>query len=221
MIERIKRWQVLNLYAGLGGNRKLWTDVDVTAVELDANIARVYTDNFPNDNISMLDAHEYLLKYYDRFDFIWVSPPCQSHSRMMKATRYDIRKYPDMGLYQEIIWLQHFFKGKWVVENVKPYYKPLIEPSKIIGRHYFWSNFEISDFKDMKFKNFIQGDSPEEIQKLKEWLGIKYEGNIYYGKNHSPGQVLRNCVHPELGLHILNCALKSNFINKITNEIHT
>ena len=28
-----KKLKVLNLYAGIGGNRKLWTNVDVTAVE--------------------------------------------------------------------------------------------------------------------------------------------------------------------------------------------
>ena len=27
--------KVLNLYCGIGGNRKLWEDVEVTAVELD------------------------------------------------------------------------------------------------------------------------------------------------------------------------------------------
>jgi DNA (cytosine-5)-methyltransferase 1 len=209
MIERIKRWRVLNLYAGLGGNRRLWKNVDVTAIENNFKIVDAYKQNFKNDYILIDDAHQYLLDHFKEFDFKWSSPPCQSHSRMMKATRYDVRKYPDMSLYQEIIWLQHFFKGKWVVENVKPYYEPLIKPTVIIGRHYFWSNFKITDFKDMKFKNFIQGDSPEEIQKLKEWLGIKYEGNIYYDKNHSPGQVLRNCVHPELGLHVFNCAKNS------------
>lgn len=107
-----------------------------------------------------------------------------------------------MSLYQEIIFLDHFFKGKWVVENVKPYYEPLIAPTKILGRHYFWANFEIEDFEIDNHPNFIKADSPEEIESLKKWLGISYTGNIYYKDNHSPGQVLRNCVHPDLGAHI-------------------
>lgn len=110
-----------------------------------------------------------------------------------------------MSLYQQIIFLDNFFNGKYVVENVKPYYDPLIKPSRALGRHYFWSNFGITNFKQDNHPNFIQGDSPEDIESMKQWLGIKYEGNIYYKKNHSPGQILRNCVHPELGLHIFNC----------------
>jgi len=115
-----------------------------------------------------------------------------------------------MALYQEIIFLQHFFKGLWVVENVKPYYEPLIKPTAILGRHYFWSNFQISPFDMPNHKGFIAGtNNVESSERLKEWLGISYEGNIYYKDNHCPGQVLRNCVHPDVGLHILNCAIQS------------
>lgn len=196
--------RVLNLYAGLGGNRKHWQGVDVVAIELEPKIAEMYKQNFPNDEVIIGDAHEYLLANHDKFDFVWSSPPCQSHSRMMKATRHDVRKYPDMTLYQEIILLQHFFKGKYVVENVKPYYDPLIKPTSKLGRHYFWSNFEIQPFEMPNIKNFITSGTVKETEKMKEWLGIKYEGNIYYKNNHCPGQVLRNCVHPDLGLHVFN-----------------
>jgi DNA (cytosine-5)-methyltransferase 1 len=34
--------RILNLYAGIGGNRKLWTDCEVTAVENVQHIADVY-----------------------------------------------------------------------------------------------------------------------------------------------------------------------------------
>ena len=37
-----KMIKVLNLYAGIGGNRKLWKDVEVTAVEINEEIAGVY-----------------------------------------------------------------------------------------------------------------------------------------------------------------------------------
>lgn len=205
----------LNLYAGLGGNRlKLDVEVVVTAVENNEKIAAIYAKNNPNDEVIIGDAHEYLLANYDKFDFIWSSPPCQTHSRMMKATRHDVRKYPDMTLYQEIIFLTHFFKGKWVVENVKPYYKPLIPPTKILGRHYLWANFEIDDFEMPNFKGFITAGTSSETEKLKEWLGINYEGNIYYKGNHCPGQVLRNCVHPDMGLHVFNCSQDKKDLKK-------
>lgn len=125
---------ILNLYAGLGGNRKLWGDGhEVTAVEKTQAIADVYRAQYPNDRVILADAHQYLLNHHHEYDFIWSSPPCQSHSKMVKATRHKIRAYPDMALYQEIIFLQNFAKCKWVVENVKPYYEPLIKPTKVIG----------------------------------------------------------------------------------------
>jgi DNA (cytosine-5)-methyltransferase 1 len=199
--------KILNLYSGLGGNRRLWGDEhEVTAVEMDEKIAGVYADNFPNDNVIVGDAHKYLVNNSDDFDFIWSSPPCQTHSKMMKATRHKRRVYPDLAIYEEVLFLSNFFKGGFVVENVVPYYKPLIDPTQKIGRHIFWSNFPISDDVEIpKFKGFITAGTQKEADKLKEWLGISYKGNIYYGGNHCPGQVLRNCVHPKMGAHILRC----------------
>lgn len=203
----MKKLKLLNLHAGLGGNRKKWEGVDVTAVEYNQEIINIYKDFFPDDTAILGDAMEYVKKNRNSFDFIWGSPPCQKHSRMMKATRHDVADFIDLQLYQLIIFLTHFYKGLWVVENVKPYYEPLIKPTAIIGRHYFWSNFKITQFDEPKMPNFIIKDTVKETKELKKWLGLEYKGNIYLGNNHSPGQVLRNCVHPDLGLHILNCAL--------------
>ena len=196
--------KVLNLYAGLGGNRQLWDGVEVTAVEMDERVARIYQQQFPQDTVIVGDAHQYLLDNYDAgWNFIWASPPCQSHSRMMKATRHDVRKYPDMKLYQEIILLQHFFDGKWVVENVVPYYSPLLPATKV-GRHLFWSNFTIRASDIPTPPGFIDMPSAEGTKVLKDWLGIQYDGNLYLGGNHCPNQALRNCVHPILGEQVFN-----------------
>jgi DNA (cytosine-5)-methyltransferase 1 len=199
--------KVLNLYGGLLGNRDKWTGVEVTNVELEDSLIEIGKKRKPEDRFIKADAHEYLLRHCDEYDFIWSSPPCQTHSRMMKATRHDKKRYTDMSLYQEIIFLDNFFKGLWVVENVKPYYEPLIKPTAIIGRHYFWANFKIDpNFHIEQPKGFITAGTVQETQKLKDWLGIQYEGNVYYKGNHCPGQVLRNCVHPDLGLYILEQA---------------
>jgi len=195
--------RVLNLYAGLGGNRKNWLNCDIVAVEQDERIAKVYSRLYPHDQVIVGDAHEYLLEHYQEFDFIWSSPPCQTHSKMNKATRHKTRHYPDMGLYQEIIFLQNFFKGKWIVENVNPYYEPLI-PAKKMGRHLFWSNFEFTYFDVSRPSGFINLSNMAGKQALMDWLGIHYEENIYYGSNHCPAQILRNCVHPLIGNHIFN-----------------
>ena len=202
---QLKNKKVLNLYAGVGGNRKQWINVDVTAIENEQQIADVYKNNFPLDTVIVGDAHQYLLDHASEFDFVWSSPPCQTHSRMMKATRHKRKRYSDMSLYQEILFLTHFYKGQWVVENVKPYYEPLILPTAILGRHLFWANFNISQFKIEQPKGFINSGTVREAEILKQWLGIHYEGNLYYKDNHCPGQILRNCVHPDLGQHVFNC----------------
>ena len=142
--------KVLNLYAGIGGNRKLWKDCEVTAVEFNPDIASIYRDFFPDDEVIIGDAHEYLLNHFSEFDFIWTSPPCQTHSsfRQNIGVRYRGVKpvYPDMKLYQEIIFLKHNCKCNFVVENVKPYYKTLINPDVELQRHLFWSNFKIKKY---------------------------------------------------------------------------
>ena len=203
--------KALNLYAGLGGNRRGWDSFDmleVTAVELDERVARVYADNFPDDTVIIGDAHQYLIDHYSEFDIIWASPPCPTHSRMQKATRHDTVCYPDMSLYQEIILLEHRFDGRWVVENVVPYYEPLI-PARQIGRHLFWSNFQISANHHPSVSNMINADSPDQIEHLKKVMGITYDGSIYLNGNHSPGQALRNCVLPELSAQVMNSCLLS------------
>lgn len=192
--------KVLNLYSGIGGNRKLWTDVEVTAVELNEEIAGIYKDYFPQDEMIIADAHEYLLKHYKEFDFIWSSPPCPTHSRLqltMVGLGQDA-KFPDMKLYQEIIFLENWFKGKWVVENVIPYYEPLISPTVMLERHFFWSNF------------LIKKHELEKVNRLHEKVlgsSTLYGFSIKdYKLNHRKDQIMKNIVNPDLGLYILEQA---------------
>ena len=195
--------KILNLYAGIGGNRKLWGDEhEITAIEFNKEIAETYKKFYPRDEVIVGDAYEYLLKHYDEFDFIWASPPCQTHSKMRylasKRGSYEA-KLPDLSLYELILFLQHFCKDKlWVVENVVPYYEPLIKPTLKLDRHLFWSNFSIveKNFEKPKIKhNKVTGKT--------ERYGISLDG---IKLKHRKDQIIRNCVNPELGLHILNCA---------------
>ena len=134
--------KILNLYAGIGGNRYKWKDCEVTAVEMDFELCVLYQKRFPEDTIVCGDAHEYLLHNFKKYDFIWSSPPCVSHSRTRKNNTKLVPVYPDMRLYQEILFLQHYFKGWYCVENVIPYYTPLI-PAQRRGRHLYWCNFSL------------------------------------------------------------------------------
>ena len=191
--------KILNLYAGIGGNRKLWgNEHDITAIEYDEATAQVYRDYFPKDNMIVTDAHQYLLDHYKEYDFIWSSPPCPSHSsfRFNIGVRYRGIKpvYPDMMLYQEIIFLKYHSEKPWVVENVKPYYKPLVE-GKLLQRHMLWSNLDIPDKEFEKDK--IRTARIPDLQK-------KYGFDLSGYKLKNKRQVLRNCVSPELGEHVLN-----------------
>ena len=194
--------KILNLYAGLGGNRKHW-EGEITAVENQSDIAFAYQDQYPDDQVVIADAHQYLIENHSRFDFIWSSPPCQSHSKMNRTGNRKVPMYPDFRLYEEIWFLQNHFKGDWVVENVIPYYTPLITPTSRVGRHLFWSNKPIKARDVETPENFISiGKGQATPAVLKEWLGIDIGKNIYYSGGHCPAQVLRNCVHPEIGKQV-------------------
>lgn len=204
--------KILNLYAGIGGNRKLWGDEhEITAVENVDYIADVYAHFYPQDTLIRGDAHQYLLDHYKKFDFIWSSPPCPSHSKMSVVNVARGRlKYPDMSLYQEILWLKHFFKGRWVVENVEPFYKPLAMPTTVIDRHCFWSNFSIQRERfernygdDAVVGHNIGGVIGQTAQTLSKAYGIELPA---FAKNQR--KLLRNAVLPELGAHILKAALR-------------
>ena len=207
--------KILNLYCGIGGNRKLWgNEHEITAVENNPEIAKIYKDFFPNDNIIVGDAHKYLLEHYKEFDFIWSSPPCPTHSRintLLINGRGLTAKYPDMKLYEEIILLKHYFKGKWVVENVISFYEPLIEPQRI-GRHFYWSNFKI--VTNNKITQIVENRKGKANLSLKMGkIGI-YVNNFHNFKGDKR-QLINNCVEPKDGLDILKCALKKT---KLLND---
>ena len=201
--------KILNLYACLGGNRYKWNevkeDIKVTAVELDPEAARLYQERFPNDKVIVADAHQYLLDHYQEYDFIWSSPPCPTHSRMRKTNtgegeRKSKATYSDMKLYEEILLLHHFYKGKYCVENVIPYYEPLIAAKKR-GRHLYWTNFNLpNNLGDRKADNFIHANCSV-LEKFH-----KIDLSTYKGKQRKD-KIARNLVDYEAGKTILETAL--------------
>lgn len=207
--------KILNLYAGIGGNRKLWGEEhEITAVEWKQDIAGVYKDLYPNDTVIVGDAHDYLIKHFAEFDFIWSSPPCPTHSKARYGLGFHCGKvdavYPDMRLYQEIILLSTHFKGKFVIENVIAYYEPLIRPVTL-GRHWFWLNFltpgieiapsRIAQESKKYSKSPVRVFTPKEYE---ERLGFDLQKYKIANKR----LLLRNCVEPELGKHILDWSQK-------------
>jgi len=200
--------KILNLYACLGGNRYLWGDEhEITAVELDPELARMYKERFPNDNVIIADAHQFLLEHFKEYDFIWTSPPCPTHSRARywNSSNYDTTTepvYPDMKLYEEILFLQHYYRnGKFVVENVIPYYEPLI-PAQKRGRHLYWCNFNLPS--DLGDRRFAISSAKQELKGLCEFHN--YDFTQYKGEQ-SVIKIARNLVDYEAGKTILDIAM--------------
>jgi len=203
--------KILNLYACLGGNRYKWgNEHEITAVELDPELARMYQERFPNDTVIVADAHQYLLDHYKEFDFIWTSPPCPSHSRVrytQKNTDFYKPIYPEMSLYQEIIFLESHFDGKWVVENVIPYYEPLI-PAQKRGRHLYWSNFKIPNSIDrQELKGIVGSNVNDEVKKLCKMHDVDIDFLKSYKGEQRIDKIIRNLVDYEAGKTILDTAI--------------
>ena len=202
--------KILNLYACLGGNRYKWdevsSDLEITSVERDPELAKLYQERFPNDTVIVADAHQYLLDHYKEFDFIWSSPPCPTHSRARywNSSNYDTTTkpvYPDFKLYEEILFLEHYFHGKYVVENVIPYYEPLMNPKKR-GRHLYWTNFNLPT--DLNERRFAISATKNELSELCTFHDYDFKN---YNGEQSKIKIGRNLVDYEAGKTILETAL--------------
>ena len=215
--------KILNLYSGIGGNRGGWqlNDEDIVfAVEINPIIAEIYKEHFPNDTVIVADAHQYLLDHFREFDFIWSSPPCPTHSKVRKSlaikkdkngNQYEQNKpvYPNMTLYEEIILLDNYFDGFYCIENVIPFYEPLIFGQKL-GRHLFWSNVKFNE----KIKFDIRGNF-DNTDLLAKDLG--YDISNWHGVDKK--LLLRNCCEADISEYIFNEVRKAMGLNIIKNDI--
>ena len=105
-----------------------------------------------------------------------------------------------MRLYQEIIFLDNYFKGKYCVENVVPFYEPLVAAKKR-GRHLYWTNFNLPNELSTRKGNFMEGEN--EVQK---WCKFhKIDLSSYKGEQRKD-KIARNLVDFEAGLTIFNTA---------------
>lgn len=212
--------KILNLYANIGGNRKYWDGHEITAVEIDPKIAALYQKLWPEDTVVVGDAHQYLLDHFHDFDFIWSSPPCPTHSKMnimngvnpYEPNQKQIDngggiapRYVDMTLYQEIILLKTWFRGKWCVENVKSYYQPLVKPV-LYGSHYFWTNFFFPVGDNQESYRGIAGKTQIALKAFAELKGFDLKD--LQGAGINVRLALKDVTEPELGKHILDWSQK-------------
>lgn len=121
--------------------------------------------------------------------------------------------YPDMKLYEEILFLDNYFDGKYCVENVIPFYEPLITAKKR-GRHLYWTNFNLpNDLGKRKNPDF---------SRIKDVVGVMsnfhdYDFTKYKGEQRM-NKMARNLVDYEAGRTIFETALgviKKSNVNQI------
>jgi DNA (cytosine-5)-methyltransferase 1 len=108
-----------------------------------------------------------------------------------------------MILYEEILFLENFFFGKYCVENVIPYYNPLI-PAKKRDRHLYWTNFNLPNkLSDRANPGLIEHGTIKDLEKYHEIDLSSYKGE------QSKTKIGRNLVDYEAGKTILSIALNS------------
>ncbi len=210
--------KILNLFAGIGGNRTLWGDKHkITAIENNQQIACIYHKRFPKDKIIIGDAYDYFLSHFHEFEILWASPPCTSHTNLLHSivgNRYNGKnwkvKLPDLRLYSLILFCKHHFRGGWIIENVKGYYKPLVQPNTIIGRHWIWSNIPINNKRQGKIEHLSREEYEKNIEKVLKSKQISKE--IYEALLNldlmTRKQIINNCVLPKEGLYLLKCVVE-------------
>ena len=102
--------------------------------------------------------------------------------------------------------MEKWYKKKYVVENVIPYYEPLI-PAKKRGRHLYWTNFNLPNDLNERDSSIMEG--ADEVTK---WCKFhEYDFKKYKGKQRTD-KMARNLVDYEAGKTIFKTAL--NIITK-------
>jgi len=187
---------LLDLFAGVGGTalgiQNFLEDRNITysyyAVEYDNEIIKAHELFRPQSIV--IEADAYIIVYSDlrEYAFIWASPPCQSHSQ---CNMFWDRRNPDMRLWDLINYFKELSKP-FIVENVKPYYKPLIKPTLKIRRHYFWSNLPLEPFE---FEKSPKGFTRMSIEDWRIYHNVPKEAITHIRDLKRRRQILRNMVH--------------------------
>lgn len=187
--------RILDLYAGLGGTakgiqsvlEKKGVDYEYFAIEIDPNVCAAHKINNPRSTVICADVKDWLDKITD-FDFVWASPPCQTHSILNFSNKATGKKtnLVDWSLWHVIDHLQRTENVSYVVENVLIWYNEPFKHNFNLDRHYFWTNLSLLSFEYQK--------------RTKDWGYLSVKGwKEYHQVEHAitgnKRQQLRNCLH--------------------------
>ena len=152
----IRAMKVLDLFCGSGG--AAWGFAPYFDEIL--GVDKVKQPYYPF-NYVICDIFDLPLEFFEDFDFIWASPPCQAYSFSTKGSRNRGKTYPD--LVEKTRQLLDETKKPYVIENVPgaPIRKDLMLCGemfglKIIRHRYFEVNgFHVPQLKHIKHKGMV------------------------------------------------------------------
>lgn len=123
-------------------------------------------------------------------------------------------KLPDLRLYSLIYFLKAHFKGLWIVENVKPYYSPLIKPNITLGRHVFWCNFSINkkEFREKEHFNALKDVARVKNLNLEFIRQTGFKGALHY--------LVQNAVNPKISSWIFKFVEKGVKVKQLKLSAH-
>ncbi len=197
--------KILDLFCGLGGVARGFQEYlieknikfEYYAVDIDFKILLTHKILNPKSITIKKDAYSLRDEELKEYDFIWASPPCETHSHLNFYNWNNPKKFkpPDMRLYKLIKRL-HILNIPFIVENVKPYYKPPIKPCTKIGRHILWSNISLKPFKVNLPNNFT--NVKDDVKRLADYheldITIAHKIKKILGISKTKA-VLRDMVH--------------------------
>jgi len=161
---------------------------EYVAVDNDRKVLQVHSLLNPHSKTVLEDAwlisDDRLLQY----DFVWASPPCESHS-VLCWKRKDKPK-PDMRLWWLIRRLRKL-KVPFIVENVRPYYGTILKPTAKAGRHLLWSNLSLKSVQLNSNVTFY------DIHNRRDAL-VEYHGLPGWVARVATRDMLRDMMHPQL-----------------------
>ncbi len=209
--------KILSAFCSVGIGETFWPikEHEITGIEALPVLAEEYKKRFPNSNVLIGDAYNYISLMHDQYDVIFATPPCQSRSRLTSInSRQHNKPEEDLRVFELIEFLEDNFAGNWIIENVISNIIPKVNPSLKIGRHHIWSNIPLRGYikvpkPDFRFDKGTYSkaglnQTKTYLSDLQNYLGVTLSKRFYIRGNHDPGQIYREGLHPILGKSLLN-----------------
>ncbi len=225
--------RILDLFCGVGGVARgfqkylLENGIEFEYYAVDINDAILLAHRILNPHSVTLkrDAYSFTDHELRSYDFIWASPPCESHSRLMwiyNKNQPEKWEPPDKKLWQLIERLYRL-GIPFVVENVRPYYRPPMRPTSYVCRHALWSNLSIPPFDYSRINIDFFEHIKDDVHKLVEYHelnGVAERIIKTIGGVRKARDALRDMVHHRVSYEIAKRVIPQILDGRIYRQTH-